>query len=111
MKELFRAFAASKAFFALSNLSYIPQLNPHYFGEFAKTHDIHNNKKVFVAVGRMNARNYDCLLDAIRKLKSEKHDFIIKVIGSGKIEFPDDLQDTIIRLGRLNYKDMYSEIL
>lgn len=100
-----------KRIFALSNLSYIPQLNPHYFGEFTKTHDIHNNKKVFVAVGRMNARNYDCLLDAIRKLKSEKHDFIIKVIGSGKIEFPDDLQDTIIRLGRLNYKDMYSEIL
>ena len=100
-----------KRIFALSNLPYMAQLNPHYFGEFGKQQDLHKNKKVFVAVGRMGARNYDCMLDAVRKLKAEKYDFVIKVIGSGKMNIPDDLKDTIIHLGRLNYKDMYSEIL
>lgn len=100
-----------KRIFALSNLSYMAQLNPHYFGEFEKSKNLHSDKKTFVAVGRMGARNYDSMLDAVRKLKSEKHDFVIKVIGSGKMEIPADLQDTIIHLGRLDYKDMYSEIL
>ena len=99
-----------KRIFALSNLSYMAQLNPHYFGEFEKRQELHKDKKIFVAVGRMGARNYDSMLDAVRKLKSQKYDFVIKVIGSGKMNIPDDLKDTIIHLGRLDYQKMYTEI-
>ncbi len=104
-----QTLVSSKRIFALSNLPYMAQLNPHYFGEFEH---LNKNSKTtsFVAVGRMAARNYDCMIDAVRKLKESGKDFIIKVIGSGKMEIPNDLQDVIVHLGRLNYKDMYAEI-
>lgn len=107
-----QTLVAQKRIFALSNLPYIAQLNPHYFGEFKGVDkNKSDNKTVFVGVGRMGARNYNCLIDAVRLLKAKKYNFVIKVIGSGKIEIPDDLKDKIIHLGRINYKDMYSEVL
>lgn len=105
-----KTLVAQKRIFALSHLPYIAQLNPHCFGDVVRGGAKHTDKTNFVAVGRMGARNYDCLIDAVRKLKSENHNFVIRVIGSGKMQIPADLTEHIVHLGRLNYSDMYDEI-
>lgn len=106
-----RSLVEQKRIFALSNLPYIPQLNPHYFGEFKTNRKSHQNMKKFVAVGRIEARNYDALITAIRELVKQKEKFVIRVIGSGEMDIPQDLSKYIVHLGRLNYKDMYQEVL
>ena len=86
-----------------------PQLNPHYFGEFPKTEK--NQKTVFLTIGRQNARNYDSLIDATKRLASQNKEFEIRNIGwAGKINIPDGLEDYFINLGRLDFPNMYSQI-
>lgn len=105
-----QTLVAQKRIFALSNLSYIPQLNPHYFGEFEKRTTKTSGKTTFVAIGRMEARNYDCLIDAVRYLRTKNYNFVINIIGSGQFTIPDDLHDNIIHLGRLDYNKMYAQV-
>ena len=105
-----RTLVRQNRIFTLSNLPEMPQLNPHYFGEFAKRK--RNKKTTFVAIGRINknARNYDSLIESARKLAADKKDFSVRVIGNGEMDIPEDLRRHIVHLGRLDYPKMYAEI-
>jgi hypothetical protein len=103
-----KTLVTQKRIFTLSNLSYIAQLNPMYFGEFDSVQK--NSIPTFVAIGRSNARNYDNVIDVVRALASQGKKFVIKFIGSGSINIPEDLKEYMICLGRLDYPAMYKEL-
>ena len=106
-----KTLVAQKRIFTLSHLAEIPQLNPHYFGEFVKYAP--NSKVIFVGIGRVSkdARNYDYVFAAVQKMLEDGTDnFSVRIIGSGKINIPPELQGHIIHLGRLDYGKLYEEI-
>lgn len=97
--------------FTLSDIPEMPQLNPCYFYD-TKNVFKKNNKTIFLAIGRISkdSRNYSDMVKATSKLISEGKDFVIKIIGNGKIDIPENLKKYIIHLGRLSFKKMYKEI-
>ncbi|MDR0742272.1 MAG: DUF6492 family protein [Puniceicoccales bacterium] len=96
--------------FTLSHLPEMPQLNPHYFGEFSKNKK--NKKTIFIAIGRISkgVRNYDPMIESVRKLAQSGKNFAVHVIGIGEMEIPADLEKYITYLGRLDYPKLYAEI-
>lgn len=106
-----KTLVSQRRIFTLSHLPEIPQLNPHYFGEFVKYNK--NTKVVFLAIGRVSkdARNYDYVIDAARKmLECGMDNFCVRIIGSGKINIPAELKTHVVHLGRLDYPKMYEEV-
>lgn len=98
--------------FVLSDIQGIPRLNPHYFGNIKITSK-HKDTIVFTAVGVIDSsvKNHQMLFDGIQVLlKQGITNFKIVVIGSGKLEIPQNLQQYIEMRGRLNFPDMYDAI-
>jgi hypothetical protein len=62
--------------FTLSHLRELPQLNPDHFGEFSK-----KKKAIFLAIGRINAGNYDSIIEFVPQLAKSNKDFAVRVIG------------------------------
>ena len=98
--------------FVLSDIQGIPRLNPHYFGNIKITSK-HKDTIIFTAVGVIDSsvKNHQMLFDGIQVLlKQGITNFKIVVIGSGKLEIPQNLQQYIEMRGRLNFPDMYDAI-
>ncbi|MDR2432562.1 MAG: DUF6492 family protein [Puniceicoccales bacterium] len=103
-----KTLARQNRIFTLSHLPEMPQLNPHYFGEFSKNKK--NKKTIFLTIGRINAKNYDPMVESVRELAKSSKDFVVRVIGIEEMEIPADLRKYITYLGRIDYPKMYTEI-
>lgn len=89
------------------------QVNPHYFGEFNTNPK--NSVTNFIVIGNMspNLRNYDLLMDSVRKLKNNNQNFVVTVVGrdSDINIIPEDIRDKFDFKGKLSYKEMYDEVI
>ncbi|MBR7127065.1 MAG: hypothetical protein IKD09_00585 [Lentisphaeria bacterium] len=88
-------------------------VNPHYFGKVevrGKNSDVVN----FVTVGAINPKrkNSTMIIDAVKSLHDKGiENFRVTVIGKGKLkDLPDDLRKYFDIKGRLDFRDMYSEL-
>ncbi len=97
----------------LADLPVGVQINPHYFGEFNKNPK--NSMTNFIVIGNMHAnlRNYDLLMDSVRKLKNNNQNFVVTVVGrdSNINVIPEDIRDKFDFKGKLSYKEMYDEVI
>ena len=95
----------------LGNFSKGLQVNPFYFGDI-KLKDKNNKTKFFVT--STIKRNYTNLIKSAQRLKNEKFNFEIIVIGRNKVfnisSVPKDIKDIFIFKGQVTYSKLYEII-
>ena len=107
-----KKMAKMDKFFVLSYFenNNIRTLNPHYFGDIQIT-DKNTDTVEFVSVGRIDkdVKNYDLLINTIKKLKQEGlTNFKINVVGwFGNIDIPDEIKDHIVFHGKVDFPTLY----
>lgn len=96
--------------FALLKHDNVPMLNPHYFGPIIN-HRLNKKTIEFVAVGIRGSLSEEMLTKTTKYLIDNGYkNFVIKIIGKGTLEIPQDLEKYIRFLGRLNYKEMFDTV-
>ncbi len=84
-------------------------VNPHYFGKIKITPK-NENITNFIVVGGISSwrKNYNLLLEAVRKLAQSGKKFKVTLVGSGnKLDIDDGISPYLDVRGRLSYPDMF----
>jgi len=96
---------------SLGNFSSSIQVNPHFFGNFKPKNK--NNITTFFITSSLN-RNYKFLINAFEKIKKEKKEFSIKVIGKwhtfSKTQISIILENNFIFKYEVSYSELYKEV-
>ncbi len=86
-------------------------INPHMFGPVKKLPK--HNPTHFIVVGGIEPqrKNFAMLIDAMQQLVRQHRDFMVTVIGRGKMsDIPAELHPHIQIMGRLDFPRMFDQI-
>ncbi|MDO4503583.1 MAG: RICIN domain-containing protein [Clostridia bacterium] len=110
-RNIFNNFINEKRIVTLGKFNVGTFVNPHYFGKI--DNHIKNKKTNFIVVGNIYSsnRNYNMLIDAVKKLKSKNLDFKITIVGrSGSLNVPQEIKEYFNPKGSVNYRNLYKEV-
>lgn len=96
----------------LSEQDGFSRINPNYFGEI-KIKEKNRSKVVFVAVGAIQpaCHSHKLLIGAVHELMAEGlENFEVHVVGSGRMDMPQEISSHVTLCGRLDFPSMYKEI-
>lgn len=110
-RDIFQNFIKERRIVTLGNFNLGTYVNPHYFGKIDKHEK--NEKTNFIAIGNVHScnRNYDILIDSVKKLKEKNLDFKVTIVGRlGSLEVPPEIKEYFDQKGRVSYAGLYNEV-